>query len=531
MSNILKLFSGAQLGAETYLEKDKLITIGNNFDNDIFLSIGTNINYLIKIKIINDITIEFVTIPKELKLISQDFKIMEEGNYELPIFLSINELDIGIGHKDDLIFWPENTSFDINPNNIVNSMQNSKLGKIKQFLTIKHYNLKALLISLSNYLNKKHKWGARIFYSIGAILFIIIILLITFSIKYQIKKSADNARTQLELNLKKAFYSIQIKDANIFINSINNQNIISGLMPTESSVSLLKHQLESYNKYITYEIYVTPNVIAQIKAEISKYNLNGLTVFYDTNEQAIIIAGMSSSTNQLVDIINNKFPNLTNIQFNVFSVEDIINSIQDTLDNLTDLVTININNANITLSGYLTPSQMQTYTTKLNQLEVQYKDTLTFQSNVKDIIQAFPSKIYAVYVGKSGHIILDNGNMIFVGGSIGEFTLIQINPTSIILEYKNNKFEITLDSINNTNQETVVTAGVDRKFILREEQSKLTSLIDKEKKQLIYLKTNKQPLNESSDINFVREQIQNLELDIQEKQKDLLLIESTITNE
>ncbi len=557
---LFKLFSGEFAGAEIELGINQEISCGNLSDTDIYLSTEGEEEFCFSFTADEHDIIRFLNIGNTKLQAGNDSLVEVNQPLKAPLFLIANGTKFAIGASDDLAQWIEpvnksetpiadigqedNLSDDIIQLLARDTKINSKPQKMIAWLTKLHPVTLSKRISwlVTNKLLPKltlvYQTNKIKFYSLCTVFILTLLIIISLGVilsksEVNIEKPSNNISL-----VKKRFNELPPKYANLNLRNLGNGKYkIVGMVTSNEDLASLKGFFKTYQDNTSFSVLTFDLVRAKIKTVLANHGMSNASILYDNTTQAIIVAGIvnvpdEEVSNMQLDI-SSQLPDIENINFKIFTADQLQQDIKSNLGEFTNILSINndYNSNQITITGYLTQLQMDACNKGIQNLQKKYYDVIDIKADIKNSLSALPFKIYAIYTGEQAYIITDQGEYIFVGGKIKDFKLVELNSSKIVLANKQFTIEVPVSQLENTNDKSHHLADQDdsRLAVLNDELGRVESAIVSEQYQLTRLQRYKEKVTESETASFTQQEIDNITTDLEQKKKDVEYLKQLVS--
>ncbi len=547
--SLIKVFSGSQLGATTSLNNNVDYTIGNHYECDIYLEDNINPRYECEFKVIDNYVV-FSSID-EISILLNTSEIIQVGvRYEQPFYFMLGEIKLAIGV--DIDQWCESVldtdgvqSGDIDytelgfidmVESIDNNSDNTKVVKTR--LKTRLMWVISLFIDNMIKLHNRHKIKLYIVVTIITIIIVVTISLFVTMNKYQQQSQKFVLTGQEDYNLKKKFTALPAKYSNLMLKKLINGYQINGLVAGVDDELYLKRYFQPFISMLTYKLITVADAQGKIQVILTNYNAESLNVAYNTDSQQLIVSGVTkedmSKISEMEIEINNKLPEVFNISFLIFNLKQVISDVTVAMGDMSKFLNIQESGVKnqIRITGYLTQNQLTTVSGSLETLSSKYQNIITFKLDVENALSALPFKIYSVYNGVQPYIVTNTGQVVHVGGQIGDFILSEITDDKVMFKGDKFKLDIPLSQIGSDAVILENSSGgtsLSRKNILQNEYGKIKKLLAEEEKQLLMVHNHKVKSTDVELQKFLQQQEENLQQDIKLKQQDLNLLNKEVS--
>lgn len=523
----VKVLTGDQAGSYIPLVQDTEISIGNDYECDIYISTNFDSEILRAVFLINNGFIKFISSTSIIKN-DQNHIIDLNSEYNLPFCFNFNEISIAILNKNELdTFSRVSEESALLKDILLDNTQNIEVP----VLDIKTYDDENFTHSLKEkIINKisifKNNINLSLFkkhLKVSISVFFIIAIVLIFSIVTSNFITSDKSKTEINNevvlinDIKKVLLSLPNRYANLIFTQNEKKLIISGMVASEGDILKIHEYFKKYNSKIVWQLILSKDVINFINNTIKNFStINELTVKYDEFNNKIYLIGLLSQYSKLNDIeieINNKFTNIGDIDISqVYDLDQFNKDLQSMIELNKDRLIIEkkLNVGIINISGYLSNTELEILKKKVDDFNERYKSVVKVVLNIKDVFSALPFTIFSVHAGENGYIITNNGEKIFVGGEIGGFRIVNITNNKIIF---NGKFPLELP-LSQVEGNKVENNDNFRSEIIATEIANESTKIKEQREKIKMLNDYKKNINDPKVVNFINQQIKDLESDL-----------------
>lgn len=529
----IKVLTGEQAGSYLPLAQDKEISIGNDYECDIYISsFETEVSKAVFL--IKNTFIKFISSTITIKN-DQNNVIDLNSEYNIPFCFNFNGIFIAILNKNELNTF----TLSKEENETLKDVLLDGIQPIDSpILDIKTYDdsnikasLKEKIISkfslFNNNINLKlFKKHFKI--SISIILIILIFLISSIVASNYITSNKSNPEINKDIlisnDIKKILLSLPNKYANLNFSQNEKRLVISGMVASEADILKIHEHFKKFNSKITWQLTLSKDVINFINNTIKNFGtMNELSVKYDEFNNKIYLIGLLSQYSKLNDIeieINNKFTNIGDMDISqVYDLDQFNKDLQNIVESSKDrlLVEKKLNVGIINISGYLSNDELEALKKKVEDFNERFKSVVKVTLNIKDIFSALPFTIFSIHAGENGYIITNHGEKVFVGGEIGGFRIVSITNNKILF---NGKFPLELP-LSQIDGKKVENNENFRSEIIATEMASEVDKIKEQKEKLVTLSEYKKNISDPKVVNFINQQINDLESDITLHDKEL----------
>ncbi len=551
MELYFKMFSGQFAGAQIALSVDREFLVGDDYSADICIGIDGKNPELAKFMIKDNAILFSMLNGKTLGSVIRD----SVGNdleinkpYTFPFFFELNQLQVGVGALEDLQFWGR-AEHHLNDDTIVSDelvdtglMQfDDSTSNVAIIEKNKYFKLFNDII----WSKAKALWGCWVefykknkIYAYGAV-FLLLLLIVGGAISFKIigqerKINAIQTKEQDILTvINRLYQNLPRQYSNLTITrNANGVFILAGLVANKNDFDYILNYFSAYEqKYIKINLLVISEAVANINGILIENNLSNLVARYDRINQRIAISGVMDGLARLDDIeieINNKFSQVGDVDTSqVYDLSQVTTDFnKNIVSNFANILTINSEfmRESVEITGYLSQDdllKLNSYIAEFLQKYPQFK----IHTDIKDISQALPFKIYAIYTGNPSFIVTDTGYKIFVGGSFKAFRLVSIGAGRVVFL---GKFPIILPFEQIANSSATFVPGKNdnkpqttREKIIYNELSTESADLETEESQLDYLNNMRGSVKDQKFSGFINQQIDNLQQDIELKKHEI----------
>ena len=572
---LFKLFSGEDAGAQAEVSINSEISFGSSLDSDIYLE--TKSSFSGAFFITDHGTVQFRSLNDATLLLVHSNFVVENQEYKLPVYLAIGESRFAIGTESDLDEWvelpevieeeelAEKDSYD-DPMRLLQekpggtttksadevsgsavekgkserkTLKNISWNKLHPALVGKSiysfFSSKLIPLVVTLYNTNKAK-----FYALCA--GIVVLTGMLFSLGFIF---AHKEVVAIEVNtgqaIKKKFGELPESYVNVNLKgSGNGKYQITGMVLTDKNLQDLKLIMKLYQQDINYDVLTMHQVDTKIEAILLNYGMGNTKVSYDELSQTVLVSGIVNVNDGAISDmqleVSSKLSSVTNIDFRIFTVDQIMQDVKGKLGNLVNILNIknNLDKGELTVSGFLTEPQIESCKKGLLDIQNKYQGIITIHIDLKDSLASLPFKIYSIYLGNPAYIITSRGDSVYVGGKVADFTLVNLTRNKIVLANSKYTIEIPLDQLDYLNSKALGNnasgsdKGNSRTDLLREELVKLESSVQAEQYQLKRLQRYKEKLMDNETREFSEQEIANITADVEIKKKDIEYLKKTI---
>jgi hypothetical protein len=469
MSIQLRIFDSEDDGASIDLEQNRIYRAGNNIEYDIYLSDLSKDN--------SDCYFDFSIQGNEVTFLKQSEKIInidfnnhvntdveENYVYEFPCIFEFLGMQFAFCSSTDsveylreLINSSSNLSIQNNQESI--EMSESEISQLNELYpegdhllvkSKKYIYLKKVIEFLKHknlypyFLEKAYLKNKKIFLSAGITIGLMFFLLITFIVieNYSMNSlsgrqtlSSSNLQDlkQIEINLPSRFSNLK------FMSNDTDMIVVMGVVQNKEDIIYLQQVFAKFKKFIVFKLITSTEAIDKLSAILKTLNVTNLTISFNNLSSRIVLTGLLPNLDVINDIelaVSNQIPQISDLDTTqVFAAATIDKDLSEIVasNSLDGRLTINTDNINrvITISGYLTQSEISNFTADMNLLRKKYQGLLAFNLNLKDSAASLPFKIVAVNTWGFPYFMTDKGEKVFEGSEIDGIRVDKITSQTI----------------------------------------------------------------------------------------------------
>jgi hypothetical protein len=548
----LKIFDQEEHGVIHDIDTAVNIKFGNVFGCEIFfegISGANSADILLEFKVSEMGIVTFEALPNDVHFYDGKLVLLDT-EYKLPLYFEIANKKVALGTKKDVASWV----FNNNVHELINRTDgfptisfdtfddSEKLHGV--FSLVQPYWL-SLQIKLRQFMRGSYAWLTgkyqqnkfrfSIIFGLGLLAIGSIAFILVYEYSSAKEEHAVDTRLSKVATLKRTL--ARHNYLNLWLENMDNGKFeLDGVLMKDTEVSLVKKDFAGFSDIINIHVYQKTSLINLINLSLKEANLGRLVASYDDVSHRVMLSGVITDFNKLDDIeieLNTKLPGVGDISTSgVYDYEQVSKDLEQLISvyqksgNLTVENQI-LSNWQLNISGYLAEDDLQNFKKSLNELQNKYP-ILQIKTSLQDILSAVPFKIETVYTGDPAYIELADGRKIFSGGLVDGFRIVAIDESQIILDGKLN-ITIPLHSLIGYGDRAPdsLKGQAGRNYILHEEFTKERDALKQEKTYSEKLQQLKNSVNDQQMLQFIDKQINDINEDIVQKQKDLLYYEES----